>query len=209
MNGAGRIVGLLFGLAPFLMGCHREAEFVHIPGWVETKAAGVAFCLPPDMKLTDLSSGDLSEIQMRAKSQYPHQPELQRVVEQLASSGAIKLVAIAPDSNSVGFASRFNLIVVPVANYQKIEDIVAANGTQMSAVATPGSLVSDLKKFPAGKAAFFQFDQASAGGQHTQTTYFLIHDSKEFAFVFQSSVSDKKIWASVAEATMKSVHFYP
>jgi len=201
-------VPLLFcGIALLATGCKHDGDVIRIPGWVETKSSGVAISLPSELTVTDLSNGDLSEIKRRAKSQYPNQPELEKVVEKLAASGAMKLVAISAGQGSASNQNSFSLVVQPVETSQTLATLVEPNRVQMNAVAVPGTLNVEMKQFPAGQSAYFQFDLASGAAPHTQATYILLRDSKEYVFTFSSSIADKRIWGSVGESAMKSVHF--
>ena len=189
------------------IGCKKEPVVVQIPGWVETTSSGVSISLPADLKVTDLSKGDLKDIQSEAGKKFSEKPEVGKVLQQLAASGSMKLVARSDTKSSSDFQNSFSLVVQPVASGSTLVNLMDPNRIQMKSVAVPGSLTAEMRTYPAGQAGYFQFDMASGSKPHTQTTYIFLHDSKEFVFTFSSSTSDKDIWGTVAESAIKSIHF--
>ena len=192
----------------FLAGCQSKTPRL-IPGWVESKNSGVVFYLPSDVKVTDLSSGDLKEIENRAKTQFPNQPERQKSVVELASSGAMRLVGSLNAPNSSGVANSLNLVVLPAGSNKTAVDFVDANRVKMLAAAVPGSLTAKLREFPVGDVAYFEFDIASANPPRSQITYLFVHNEEQYLFTFSCGTSEKKIWGSIAETAMKGIHFEP
>lgn len=189
------------------IGCKKNPEVASIPGYVETQSSGVAISLPADLTVTDLTKTDLAEIKNEAGAKFSSQPAVGKIVEQLATSGSMKLVARSATATSGGFQKSFSLVVQPVSGNLTAESLIDANRIQMKAVAVPGSLNVELRKYSAGSAGYFQFDLLSGGVSHTQTTYIFVHDAKEYVFTFSSSTSDKESWGAVAETSIKSVHF--
>ena len=198
---------VLVAAVAVLIGCSKVPAVVQIPGWVETTSSGVSISLPADLKVTDLSKGDLKDIQSEAEKKFSEHPEVGKVVQQLAASGSMKLVARSDTKSSSEFQNSFSLVVQPVGSGATLVNLMDPNRLQMKAVSVPGSLTAEMRTYPAGQAGFFQFDLASGAKAHTQTTYIFLHDSKEFVFTFSSSTSDKNIWGTVAESAIKSVHF--
>ena len=196
-------------LAIVAAGCKHTSPPTVVPGWVEAKSAGVGISLPPDFEVMDLSSGNVDKIVASAEKRYPNQPDMTKMVKQIAASGAMKLVALAPDPGPGKFRENLNLIVLPLPTGKSLEDVMDLNRKQFETMANPGTIKVEKRQFPIGDVCYFQADTPSAQGSHSSTGYIVLHDGQQFVFTFSSAVSDKDSFALVADKAMKTAHFNP
>jgi hypothetical protein len=195
----------MIGLAAVFAGCAPKAAPKAMPGWAVTIAAGIAIQLPVDLKVSDLSSGDVEEIRKRNSEQFAKSPEMQKLIESLMSSGSMKLVGMMPNPSSQLMPNSFNLVVQPANSNASAVKMVEPNRVKMKAAALPGTLTVELRDYKVGQAAYFEFDTASGLTTHSQITYIFVKDLKQFAFTFSCPISEKAKWSQVAETAIKSL----
>ncbi len=188
-------------------GCSNKEEPKAMPGWSLTSASGITIQFPSELKVSDLSSGDVDEIRMRTKDQFSKSPEMQKLIEGLVANGSMKLVGMMPNSASQPMPNSFNLVVQPAASSVTAVQLIEPNRAKMKAAAIPGTLTVELRDYKAGQCAYFEFDTASGLAAHSQISYMFVKGGSQYVFTFSCPVSEKPKWSSVAETAIKTMQF--
>jgi len=193
--------------AILLAGCKGGGTKETVPGWVETKCAGVSIGLPPELIVIDLTSGVPADTVAKVKQQFPDQPKLIASIEQFVSLGKMKMVAVSSKPNKGGPREHFDLIVIDPPNGTTLDNVIDTTRSQVSSLGMPGSIKVEKRRVPAGDACYFEFDAGSATGTSFTSSYFILHGGKQYQFTFGSAIQQKDACISLGESAMKTVGF--
>jgi len=178
-----------------------------IPAGFKVQAVhGFTIAIPSGLTAIDFTAGSAEELVANIKKEHPESPGLADQVSKLATSGAMKLMAIDTASKDA-FKSNFNMLEVKVGGSVTLDQLLDLNKPQVEAMADKQSVKVTKVKLPAADAELIEATLNQTSGKYYAAMYLVLYQGTEYVATYSSSMDNAAKWKKVADQSMKSLSF--